>query len=318
MDFRNKLLFFLKSYLAYQVPHQIHLKYLKLYLKTLSRKQLDEISSRASYYYKNQTTFEMEEIEKKRFDIFGKGHSAYRCDLANILKYYPKTLNVNYQFGDSTQFHSTPTLVKARAISTMSDQSIIMRFDSYRHFGWRRDPIKTIDKLDKAVWRGGLNDNFQRMSLIKLWKNHKLFDIAAVSGDLSKRRKQVDYLSIPEQLQYKFVLSIEGNDVATNLKWIMASNSVCVMPPPTKESWFMEGLLKPWVHYVPILPDLSDLAEVIEQCIAEPQKILNIIKNANRWCQEFMDTRFENAVGYEVLRRYFEQSGQSTNQSKWV
>ena len=45
-----------------------------------------------------------------------------------------------------------------------------------------------------------------------------------------------------EQLmRFKYVLSLEGNDVATDLKWRMAQNSVVVMPRPTKETWLMEG-----------------------------------------------------------------------------
>jgi len=33
------------------------------------------------------------------------------------------------------------------------------------------------------------------------------------------------------------------------------------MPPPTYETWFAEGHLEPGVHYVPLAPDFSDLAE---------------------------------------------------------
>ena len=68
-------------------------------------------------------------------------------------------------------------------------------------------------------------------------------------------------LNISEQLQYKFILSIEGNDVASNLKWIMSSNSLAVMPKPKFESWFMEGLLIPDYHFVEIKRDYSDLEE---------------------------------------------------------
>ena len=53
-------------------------------------------------------------------------------------------------------------------------------------------------------------------------------------------------------VSHRFVLSLEGNDVATNLKWLLASSSVVVMPTPTKESWLMEGLLRPYVHYLPL------------------------------------------------------------------
>lgn len=49
--------------------------------------------------------------------------------------------------------------------------------------------------------------------------------------------------------------------MATGLKWMLASNSVVFMPPRRFESWAMESLLKPWVHYVPIRRDTRDLLE---------------------------------------------------------
>jgi len=60
-------------------------------------------------------------------------------------------------------------------------------------------------------------------------------------------------------LKYKYLLSIEGNDVATGLKWMLYSNSVIF----TKATWAMEDLLLPFVHYIPIAPDYSNLLEMI-------------------------------------------------------
>jgi len=68
-------------------------------------------------------------------------------------------------------------------------------------------------------------------------------------------------MTIDEQLEYKFILSLEGNDVATNLKWIMSSNSLAFMPRPKYETWFMEGNLVPNHHYILIKDDYSDLEE---------------------------------------------------------
>ena len=40
-------------------------------------------------------------------------------------------------------------------------------------------------------------------------------------------------LTIREHLDYKFIMALEGNDVASNLKWVMSSNSIAVMTRPT-------------------------------------------------------------------------------------
>ena len=57
-------------------------------------------------------------------------------------------------------------------------------------------------------------------------------------------------------------MSLEGIDVATNLKWIMSSNSLCFSPKLRYETWFMEGKLVPGVHFVEVRDDFDDLAEV--------------------------------------------------------
>ena len=69
--------------------------------------------------------------------------------------------------------------------------------------------------------------------------------------------------SLQELQQYKVVVALEGNDVSSALKWNLMSNSVILMPPPTRTSWAMEELLEPWVHYVPIHTNLSNLEEMI-------------------------------------------------------
>ena len=45
---------------------------------------------------------------------------------------------------------------------------------------------------------------------------------------------------------------------------MLYSNSVVFMPTPTRSSWAMEDKLVPFVHYVPIAQDLSNLLEMIE------------------------------------------------------
>ena len=62
-------------------------------------------------------------------------------------------------------------------------------------------------------------------------------------------------------------MALEGIDVASNLKWVMSSNSIAVMPRPTCETWFMEGTLIPDYHYIEIKPDFSDLEERLNQYI---------------------------------------------------
>jgi hypothetical protein len=65
---------------------------------------------------------------------------------------------------------------------------------------------------------------------------------------------------ISEQIRFKYLIVVSGMDKATNLNWVLWTDSVPLMPPPVDESWLCESWLEPWVHYVPLRPDFSDVA----------------------------------------------------------
>lgn len=118
-------------------------------------------------------------------------------------------------------------------------------------------------------------------------------------------------LSIREQLRYKFILALEGNDVATNLKWALSSNSLCFMPPPRYETWFMEGALQPGIHYVELAPDAHDLEAKLHHYLEHPEQALPIIRAANEWTRRFRNPETERQLAIAVLAAYFQLSGQA-------
>jgi hypothetical protein len=117
-------------------------------------------------------------------------------------------------------------------------------------------------------------------------------------------------ISIKQQLKYKYIMAIEGNDVASNLKWIMSSQSIAVMPRPKYETWFMEGCLIPNYHYIEIKEDFSDLIEKVNYYEQHPEQAKAIIKNANEYVKPFKDKKREKLLSILVLKRYFEKTGQ--------
>ena len=116
--------------------------------------------------------------------------------------------------------------------------------------------------------------------------------------------------TIREHLDYKFIIALEGNDVASNLKWVMSSNSLAVMTRPTCETWFMEGTLKPDYHYVEVKEDFSDFEEKLRYYMAHPEKAEEIIRHAHEYVQQFRNKEREELLQLMVMQRYFETSGQ--------
>lgn len=111
-------------------------------------------------------------------------------------------------------------------------------------------------------------------------------------------------LTIAEQLRYRYLVSAEGNDAATNLAWAMASRSVVLMPRPRHETRLMQGLLRQWVHYVPLRRDFSDLGAALRWCRAHRPRCRAISANATRWVAGMSDPAGEAAVAAAVLRRF--------------
>jgi RNase adaptor protein for sRNA GlmZ degradation len=110
--------------------------------------------------------------------------------------------------------------------------------------------------------------------------------------------------TIKQHLDYKFIMALEGNDVASNLKWVMSSNSIAVMPRPTCETWFMEGKLIPNYHYIEIKDDLSDLEERLNYYISHPEEAQQIIDHAHEYVQQFMDEEREEIIQILVMDKY--------------
>ncbi len=48
----------------------------------------------------------------------------------------------------------------------------------------------------------------------------------ALSDGLNGQYIRTSFSSMADQLKFKYFLSLEGNDVATGLKWMLLSNSV--------------------------------------------------------------------------------------------
>lgn len=117
-------------------------------------------------------------------------------------------------------------------------------------------------------------------------------------------------MTIGEHLQYKFILTLEGNDVASNLKWVMSSNSIAISPRMVYETWFMEGKLKPNYHYIEIKDNFSDLEEKIQFYSTHIEEAQAIIDHAHEFVSQFQDLRREDLIGQMVCEKYFEMTGQ--------
>lgn len=229
----------------------------------------------------------------------------YKDYIYEMRKYYYSlgtTRPVYFLFGDVHHESKYPAVSKTRPRG--SQRNVLLKLNRYRHWTEPLNQVELYDipydqKKDKVLWRGFSRGLKQRIDLLKRYKNHpnRNIDITDTETETS--------MSIQDMLQCKFLVSVKGNDVATNLKWIMYSNSLCMMPSEHPYvSWFMEDLLVPWYHYVPLESDFSDLEEKYQWCLSNPDRCKEIIKNASDYIEVFLDGENEDYLNTVVLEKY--------------
>jgi len=235
--------------------------------------------------------------------------SAYLADTLQYARYFPRHLKAVFRFGDIIDVAEMPAIQKSRPVSGDKRNAVLLNLDKKRHFMFIKDPFRFEEKQDMLIGRGAVTQP-HRIDFMNKYFGKPAVNLGQVNKTGGNPAWIVPKMSIYEHLKYKFILSLEGNDVATNLKWIMSSNSVAVMARPKYETWFMEGRLIPNFHYIQIKDDFSDLLEVLEYYIAHPEETKKIAENANRYVQQFLEPKKEKLISLLVLEKYFNYTAQ--------
>ncbi len=318
----NKPKYYTKRYLSLIIPNFIyrwHRAHLLSKFEKMTQEQRDYIMDRVDYYCKlsvvealpqseNVKTLKEHKLSNKK----ARGYaSVYFFDTYEYTRTLSKDLKWAYKFGDTWYNLPLPSITKSRPIGDDNQNSVILKLNKFRHFAYAVDNKTYEQKQGKAIFRGSVRRKENRLDFMRKFHNSTICDAADVTSHTElpeewRKPKRTIY----EHFDYKFIVSLEGNDVASNLKWIMASNSVAVMPRPTCETWFMEGRLIPNVHYIEVAADYSNFEERIEYYLAHPQEAIEIAKNANKFWQQFQNSEQEDIISHLVLRKYFKMTAQ--------
>ena len=309
----RKFAFYFRGFIEYAlIPDFLFRRRLEKWIISIDQYNSQELQYRVNYYNKLEHPFTVPDEAKVLEEISTKSKT-YFLDLRRILRYFPPNLRSYFRFGDVDDINIKPGFVKTRPIEGSNANNVLMRLNSLRHFTPIKEALPYRQKKDILVWRGVVYAEHRRI-LFRKYLGHPLFDIGMTNRKKAKEPEveswRRPYLSISEQLNNKFILSIEGNDVATNLKWIAQSNSLCLMTKPKIESWFMEGTLVPGKHYVEVRNDYADLLEKIEYYLKHPEEAEKIIFNFQTYYQQFTDLKKEHLIGLLVAKKYFSLSNQ--------
>ena len=310
VDKQIKFFYYVQNLLRQVPPRKWYEKQLKSKLAAINQFDKAVLMDRVNYYNKLMPGASPAPKAEalKDMKIF-ESPKEYRFDAYEYTRYFDGKLKASFLFGDTIHTEPYPTLQKSRPVDGDNANAILFKLNKARHYVFVKDSIPFAKKKEMLMWRGAVyQDN--RISFFNQYFDNAFCDIGQVNDDHGHLQWLKPRLTIPQQLEYKFILSIEGNDVATNLKWIMSSNSIAVMPKPKYETWFMEGRLVPGQHYILIKDDFSDLEEQLNYYINHSGEANAIIANANQHVQQFLNKKQEDLVSLLVLQKYFYCTGQ--------
>ncbi|KAG2036385.1 glycosyl transferase family 90-domain-containing protein [Suillus americanus] len=154
-------------------------------------------------------------------------------------------------------------------------------------------------------------DGFQTQTLKKSIVNPAMMDVAFagkpsqcepdVCKEVGERWEWRRRMGVKEAGRYKYVLDVDGNGWSSRFKRLMTSNSV-VFKSTLYPEWFTHRLA-PWVHYIPIQIDYSDLYDALLFFRGDPSGhgahedlAMKIAGRAREWSLEFW--RKEDMVAY--------------------
>ncbi|EEZ89874.1 conserved hypothetical protein [Vibrio harveyi 1DA3] len=307
----SKFPYYFSNALSMLLPCFVYRAQAKRLLSTLNEAEKQYCLDRVNYYNKCEQSFSVDSREQSCAKIgeFKKTKGwTYFFDTRQVIRYFPSEFTFNYINGDVTHIPNVPSFIKSRPIHGDNQNSIVLKLNQIRHFKFVDDKMSYRDKKDMVAWRG-VGFQPHRQTVIHAFYDHPQCNIGQTRPQEGQPWEK-GFMSIEEQLQYKFLLCIEGNDVATNLKWAMSSNSLVIMSKPKYETWFMEGKLEAGIHYVEVKDDYSDLPEKMDYYLANEQEALAIIENAHQWVEQFKDKRKERLISLMVADKYFTLSQQ--------
>lgn len=187
-------------------------------------------------------------------------------------------------------------------------------------------------KIEQLFWRGSTTggeatyqyniENFDKFSRLKFVILSKLypeeinarFTNSNFSSDKSGENlktileilfgKENASVKEVEHLQYKYLVSLDGNSATgTRVPWIMLSNSTLIKQDSNKIEWFYSSL-KPYIHYVPIKSDLTNIFEQYQWLKEHDDTIKEISFNGQKFVKnELMPEHIDAHIAI-ILEEY--------------
>lgn len=184
-----------------------------------------------------------------------------------------------------------------RSMSWCSDCTNVVPIPTYVFWHWKEAGIHDFDavstqidvagcttpRTNKLGWIGNLNTNPIRVKLFGLGRQYStrldIRDIYPENDGRGYNIKTSSFMTLPEQVrEWKYLIDIEGMSFSGRLPLLLHSGRLLFYQHESLKQWFDE-LFIPWVHYIPVKSDLSDLFVNLDWADTHPIEVSAIISN---------------------------------------
>lgn len=198
-------------------------------------------------------------------------------------------------------------------------------------YNWKivEDTVRTMPwekKISKAFWRGGLqgyqydyspkgfNDTPRGKLCYYSYLYPDLLDAGTNYSENDRRVKRIidtlhynpskGFNLITYQLRYKYLVEVDGHTCTyPGFQWRLLSNCTVLKQETENRMWYYFPL-RPWVHYVPLKKDLSDLMEKICWCIENDDEARKIADQGRKFAKENIMPEHCCLYCVKALRKY--------------
>lgn len=148
---------------------------------------------------------------------------------------------------------------------------------------------KWTEKEEKCFWQGR-DSSPERLQLISIARKHPELINASLTNFFFYKNEEHKYgpkakhVSFFKFFDYKYQLNLDGTVAAYRFPFLLVGDSVVFkQDSPYYEHFYSD--LTPWVHYVPIKADLSNLVELLKWAKSNDDKVREISKAGRAYAE---------------------------------
>ncbi|KAJ1553725.1 capsule-associated protein CAP1, partial [Nowakowskiella sp. JEL0078] len=166
------------------------------------------------------------------------------------------------------------------------------------------DSVSWKDKKPVMFWRGSTTGgksfsqsyvNYHRQRLVNITSNSTNYDVAFTAAiqclqpiceEMKKKYRFTQRVLFKDMMSYKYLIDVDGNTFSQRYTSFLKSNSLVFKMTLFDE--YFDGWLKPFVHYIPVSIDFSDLEEKLKWAMENDDEAQQITLNAQLFTKRFL------------------------------